>query len=284
MNELPERLPTASPAALPLPARVRHGVGSYTAGAVIGPAEWPHHDLIVLTRGSATFEVRGTTLTAQSGDALLLPPNHAFVGRAGADGCGIWVQHFVYPPGVRPPHEGSKPGPWVWRGAGDNEWSRSLMQRLRALQVERFEESRPSDPPELAHLLALLVESLRQSADQASTWISPAATRVQRAIAWARSRASSTADIDVETLAAKADLSPSQFRTLFRQIAGTTAGKFLRDLRLGEAARLLQETRLPIKDISARLGYSDPVAFHRAFQLKTGTTPARFRAGAERVV
>lgn len=259
-------------------------MGSYAAGAGIGPAEWPHHDLIVLTRGKATFEVRGVTLIVHAGDALLLPPHHAFLARAGAEGCGIWVQHFAYAPGVRSPQEDTDPETLLWRGVGNHPWSRALMERVRALQLARFGEPCPPDSPELPHLLALLVESLRHAADPAPTCTSPAGDRVQRAITWARSRTHAFAEVDVDTLAAKAELSPSQFRSVFRRMSGTSAGRFLRDLRLGEAARLLQETRLPIKAISARLGYSDPVAFHRAFQHKTGTTPARFRAGTVRVV
>ena len=77
------------PILLPLPRAVRHGIGSYLGGAVIGPAGWPHHDLIFLTRGSAVFEIGKVTLTAHAGDALFIPPHHSFVGRASADGYAI---------------------------------------------------------------------------------------------------------------------------------------------------------------------------------------------------
>jgi AraC-like DNA-binding protein len=268
------------PILLPLPRAVRHGIGSYLGGAVIGPAGWPHHDLIFLTRGSAVFEIGKVTLTAHAGDALFIPPHHSFVGRASADGCAIWVQHYV---SVAPSGNADE-GPTLWRGAGADAWVRTLMQRVRALQTGRVKVQRPrtAEDTELPCLIVLLVEAMRHAASPAVAENSPAAGRVLRAIDWARSHASSLASI--ESLAARAELSPSQFRALFRRLTGTPAGRFLRDLRLDEAARLLQETRLPIKEISARFGYSDPVAFHRAFALKTGVTPARFRAGSARVV
>jgi AraC-like DNA-binding protein len=49
------------------------------------------------------------------------------------------------------------------------------------------------------------------------------------------------------------------------------------DIRHQRACRLLLETRLPIAEVSARLGYADPSAFVRAFRRQAGSTPAHYR-------
>lgn len=263
---------------LPVAKVVRHGVGSYADGAVIGPAEWPHHDLIVVTRGGGSFEIREKRWECQAGDALLIPPGLPFLGRALPGGCSIWVQHFFLESADPASATQAVLDVHVWRGGGASAWSQALMERAHTLQTRDQEVGRPPSEAseEVLVLIGLLMDSLCQSGGMIPAERSPGAHRVARTIEWARNHADAAVDLD--TLATRAELSPSQFRTLFRQIAGTTAGKFLRDRRLAEAARLLQETLMPIKEISAHLGYSDPAAFHRAFALKTGMTPARFRA------
>jgi transcriptional regulator GlxA family with amidase domain len=51
----------------------------------------------------------------------------------------------------------------------------------------------------------------------------------------------------------------------------------VRRLRLDEAQRLLEETPLPLKDITARTGLGDPSTMWRAFAQHLGVTPAVYR-------
>jgi two-component system response regulator YesN len=64
---------------------------------------------------------------------------------------------------------------------------------------------------------------------------------------------------------------------LFRLQTGQSFREFLRDVRLREALRLLQQSDHAIKVISAIIGYSDPSHFIRYFYKLTGSTPAAFR-------
>jgi AraC-like DNA-binding protein len=41
----------------------------------------------------------------------------------------------------------------------------------------------------------------------------------------------------------------------------------------------LREGRVPIEELAARLGFSEPSAFHRAFRRWTGGTPGSYRPG-----
>lgn len=68
--------------------------------------------------------------------------------------------------------------------------------------------------------------------------------------------------------------------TLRRRLAerGTAFSQIVDDVKRDLACEALRQSRYDIKQLSARLGFSEPRAFHRAFRRWTGTTPARFRA------
>jgi transcriptional regulator GlxA family with amidase domain len=53
--------------------------------------------------------------------------------------------------------------------------------------------------------------------------------------------------------------------------------EIVRRLRLDEAQRLLTETELPLKDITARTGLGDATTLWRAFTQQLGVTPAAYR-------
>ena len=81
----------------------------------------------------------------------------------------------------------------------------------------------------------------------------------------------------VAGLAHRAGFCDSHYRALFRQTFGDTPRTHLRKAKINKACELLRETRMPIKDIAVQVGYSDTVAFHRAFTTLTNCTPARYR-------
>jgi AraC-like DNA-binding protein len=71
-------------------------------------------------------------------------------------------------------------------------------------------------------------------------------------------------------------------RTLNRRLreAGTTFRQVLDQVRFELAQEMLADTRFPIAEIAARLGYRMPSAFTRAFRRWSGSSPARWRAVA----
>ena len=69
-------------------------------------------------------------------------------------------------------------------------------------------------------------------------------------------------------------------RTLQRRLhnEGTSFAEVLEQLRRREAERLLRDRRLTVEAIAARLGYSEPSTFYRAFRRWRRTSPGAFRA------
>lgn len=63
----------------------------------------------------------------------------------------------------------------------------------------------------------------------------------------------------------------------FKADTGVTPNDYLTRLRMEEAKRLLKQTDLPIRDVSALSGYSDASSFTRRFRLYEGVTPLQYR-------
>jgi AraC-like DNA-binding protein len=79
--------------------------------------------------------------------------------------------------------------------------------------------------------------------------------------------------------AAKAGLSFSHFRALFRQLTGDSPlGYVLRQL-MEQAAADLERTHLTIGQVGLRAGYPDQAQFSKAFKKCMGLSPENFRKG-----
>ena len=64
---------------------------------------------------------------------------------------------------------------------------------------------------------------------------------------------------------------------LFKEEKGVTFITFITDTRLDKAQKLLKETELSIKEITAQIGYNDQNYFSRIFKNKFGITPSEAR-------
>jgi transcriptional regulator GlxA family with amidase domain len=85
------------------------------------------------------------------------------------------------------------------------------------------------------------------------------------------------ADLCVESLAARANLSPRHFARAFQAETGTTPGRYVERVRLEHARRLLEDSADGVECISRACGYGTPEAMRRAFVKRLGTAPAEYR-------
>lgn len=81
----------------------------------------------------------------------------------------------------------------------------------------------------------------------------------------------------VQALAEKCAMSRSTFAERFTTTVGEPPLKYLTEYRFHRAADMLCRSRLPIKEISARVGYESLAAFSNAFKRATGNSPAAYR-------
>ena len=81
-------------------------------------------------------------------------------------------------------------------------------------------------------------------------------------------------------MAESVNLSPPYFCYLFKTITGVPPAKYLKSLRMQQAATLLTTTFLSIKEIVRRVGLTDESHFVRDFKRLYGMTPSEYRNSA----
>ncbi len=241
-----------------------HGIGYYKSGTTFGPSVWPHYDLLVVQTGALRFQTSLGSTILRDGDAVIIPPRVRFYGSSENDASVMWVLHFKHR-GFRPGHysRGKQSGVWMLPKGAASELAWHLMGRLSGL----YHHASAWDCGAEVYFFALLEELRTASRASDTPW--------DKLAYWAREHLSEK--LTVKALARQAGFSVSHFRTLFEAQTGRPPGRFLLELRMKEARRLLLESPFNLKEIGAMIGYGDQVAFHHAFATCHGITPSQFR-------
>ncbi|HWP31113.1 MAG TPA: AraC family transcriptional regulator [Fimbriimonadales bacterium] len=80
-----------------------------------------------------------------------------------------------------------------------------------------------------------------------------------------------------EWVAQQVHLSRSHFRYLFKVVTGMPFMRFVTEVRLNQARKYLETTSLSVKEICARIGYTDTSGFSRAYKTYHGVPPVIHR-------
>jgi AraC-like DNA-binding protein len=83
--------------------------------------------------------------------------------------------------------------------------------------------------------------------------------------------------VKVEALAAEYGMTRSHFSHFFRECTGLTPGRFMTETRIREAARLLVEARLPLKQVAAACGFSNVNHFSKVFRRFHHRSPGAYQ-------
>jgi len=83
--------------------------------------------------------------------------------------------------------------------------------------------------------------------------------------------------VSIGDLATALGYSVSHLRAVFRDRLGVSLGRYMRESRLSEAAKLLQSSEFNVSEIGARCGFESLYAFSRAFRKAYGLPPRAYR-------
>jgi len=84
-------------------------------------------------------------------------------------------------------------------------------------------------------------------------------------------------DVDFKKLASEHHLSYNRFRTVFKNNTGVSLQQYLIQERLEHAKRLMVNTTLSLKEISAKTGFNSLFYFSKVFKNKMGYSPGQIR-------
>jgi AraC-like DNA-binding protein len=83
--------------------------------------------------------------------------------------------------------------------------------------------------------------------------------------------------LQVSTLAALVNVSPSHYFALFKRHTGRAPIDYFTRLRMEKARCLLDTTASSVKEVAALLGYDDPFYFSRVFKSVNQVAPSNYR-------
>jgi AraC family transcriptional regulator, melibiose operon regulatory protein len=186
------------------------------------------------------------------------------------------------------------PLPWLL------QWKLPAAFIRRLLQGEWCEESRSADAPE-RHQVRAWVEEIRAGGRYANAALLLELQAAMMRMSAARHRRESrsheadstgwrhveamarfmaghyTEEIDMDAIAAAADLHPKYATTLFREWCGLTPHDYLLQHRVTHAQRLLLTTDAKVIDVALASGFASLSTFYDVFQRVTHTTPGKLR-------
>jgi AraC family transcriptional regulator, alkane utilization regulator len=189
--------------------------------------------------------------------------------------CGL----FSFETDLRAPWMGMLPPVVVSEAApGDDGWRPAVIRALReearksteggSTVVNRLLESLIGD--------ALRAELARSFGGADASQQGLADPRVGRALAKLHEHPEQPWTI--RGLAEVAVMSRSAFSDRFRALVGVAPIRYLAELRLARAARLLRSTDATVADVARSVGYSSEETLSRAFKARFGEAPSVFRA------
>lgn len=87
-------------------------------------------------------------------------------------------------------------------------------------------------------------------------------------------------NIDVQSIADYLGISRTYFTVLFQKITGNTPSRYLMNVRMKAAERLLASTDMLVADVAERCGFANAYSFSTSFRKRYGKSPAQFRKDA----
>jgi YesN/AraC family two-component response regulator len=88
--------------------------------------------------------------------------------------------------------------------------------------------------------------------------------------------------LSVETLCHEFHISKNTLYTIFRENHNCTVNKFIVQMRITNACRLLTDTEYSIARISEEIGMENYTYFCKVFKKRMGVTPGTFREQAQK--
>ncbi|MDO7908843.1 AraC family transcriptional regulator [Paenibacillus sp. JX-17] len=128
--------------------------------------------------------------------------------------------------------------------------------------------------------LQLLVAIARIGVDARGTGTEQREMYVQRCIDYLHQNYDRS--IQVKDVAQFVNLHPGYLHRIFKRQTGTTLTAYLTNLRMEKAAMLLQQTDIPIHEISDYVGVGSRQYFQMLFKKHKGLTPHSYRAASSR--
>ena len=244
------------------------GISKLIPPYTIGRTHPDFHVVLFCESGAATFSTPDADWKMVKGETLILPPGKPHLYKSADHWNIVWFH-------LRFPHR-------TWSGLSDATPMRRPLHDIGALRaaMELFmdEQSRRRGDADrvlepLGHAISVLLE--RELCDEEPPERRRARCEIEKA--WKAVQADLAYPWTVEELGRKAGLSVPQLHRKCLDVHDTSPMRWVRKMRIEQAAELLTFTPYTLAEISAKVGYETPFALSKAFRVETGTSPKTYR-------
>lgn len=255
----------------------------YTMASVHAHAEW---ELYFLLSGERRYFIRDHVVPVVAGDLVLVPSGEIHkslqVGELAHERISVEFRREFLPSCLEA--NGAVSLESVFEGGfrlslNESDQTRVRSELFRLLEVVREKSAGWEDAARiiLADLL-LQIARIRQLAAHTEHTSLPQPEWFPMLLRHLEAHA--TESISLSDAAEIVFLHPSYLSRAFRRITGMTFLDYLSNLRVREARKLLETTRLPLQQIAEACGLGDVTHFGRVFRRVTGQTPGKYRKQA----
>lgn len=259
----------------------------------------PEYVLSYIRRGRGVFVVEGVEYPVQAGDVCLLSPYMLHIvwseGEEGLQQCVIHFDLFYragrrgnLPPEPQMTHakfrakrnnpEALLQDAPILQTSVPGEAQNRIYRQFRAL----WQSFRNPDAPYrllreraamldiLAQYLSLTPQTAHQQAPRSCNW-----RNIERALAFIH--ANYGKPLTLEQISREAWVSPTYLCAIFRKRTGLPVHRYLCELRMYKAKRLMEDTQMSLTDIAQQTGFGSIHAFSKAFRKCENMTPSQYR-------
>jgi AraC-like DNA-binding protein len=224
---------------------------------------------IYCTKGRGWCNVDGRGHEVNPGELLVIPPDVPYA--YGADDSRPWTISWVQALGANLGFFLAELGITAQSpvlSLGENPRLLALFHEvLEALGGAAFSARLLYASQALAHLLSAMIwrrcENGRSEPDVRQ--------KIEQSVVYMQQHLDKP--LQVATLAALANLSPSHYAKLFKRRIGRAPIDYFIRLRMQQARHLLADASLSVKEVAAALGYDDPFYFSRVFKSVNQVAP-----------
>ncbi|MGJ8529850.1 helix-turn-helix transcriptional regulator [Maritalea sp.] len=248
----------------------KHQFGRIDERMKIGPVILHVYDLFWVHQGDVriSFPTLGRTLDLSAPDGVLILPETQFSGRATGPFATASVCHFQYSGPCAPAFKARG----IYKVRFDENLHVHNQVRLAMELAQKDDDRLMSRQQRLLHSILDGFESPteRSNAHKATPkhWLEAVWIQVADHLQGIRT---------LNDVARIAGVSESGLRRQHRAIFETSAGEYLRILRLSKAETLLATTGFSISEVAMQVGYRHAETFCTAFKTSRGMTPGQFR-------
>lgn len=241
-----------------------------------GPKMRPQYHMHIILAGKGCFKIDNATYHLGQGQIFLIPPNT--ISHYYADNEDPWTYAFIS-------FQGNKADHYVRQAGFDSsvyvrdcvlppeDYASLINEMLKTHQLTITNELRRVSL--LFSLFSLLTGSNQTSKD--GLWPNEYLPETYFEYAIQYIQLNYDRNIHIQDIADYIGITRSYLFHLFNKKLKISPQKYLLNYRIEKARKLLSSTDILVKDIAAKVGYEDSLAFSKMFRNATGYSPTAYR-------